>query len=31
MNKRTAIIFGSTGPIGNLLLDELIQSEEGPD
>lgn len=25
---RTAIIFGSTGLIGNLLLDELIQSEE---
>jgi uncharacterized protein YbjT (DUF2867 family) len=28
MNKRTAIIFGSTGLIGNLLLEELIQSEE---
>ena len=28
MNKRTAIIFGSTGLIGNLLLEELIKSEE---
>ena len=28
MNKRTALIFGSTGLIGNLLLEELIQSEE---
>jgi uncharacterized protein YbjT (DUF2867 family) len=28
MNKRTALIFGSTGLIGNLLLDELIQSDE---
>lgn len=28
MNMRTAIIFGSTGLIGNLLLDELIQSKE---
>jgi uncharacterized protein YbjT (DUF2867 family) len=28
MNKRTALIFGSTGLIGNLLLDELIKSEE---
>ena len=26
--KRTAILFGATGLIGNLLLDELIQSDE---
>jgi uncharacterized protein YbjT (DUF2867 family) len=28
MNKRTAIIFGATGLIGNLLLEELLRSEE---
>jgi uncharacterized protein YbjT (DUF2867 family) len=28
MNKRTGIVFGSTGLIGNLLLEELINSEE---
>lgn len=28
MDKRTAIIFGSTGLIGNLLLEELIHSAE---
>jgi uncharacterized protein YbjT (DUF2867 family) len=28
MNKRTAIVFGSTGLIGNLLLEELIQSNQ---
>ena len=28
MNKRTALIFGSTGLIGSLLLEELIQSGE---
>jgi uncharacterized protein YbjT (DUF2867 family) len=28
MSKRTALIFGSTGLIGNLLLEELIQSDE---
>ena len=27
MNKRIALIFGSTGLVGNLLLEELIQSE----
>ena len=28
MNKKTAIIFGVTGLIGNLLLEELILSKE---
>jgi uncharacterized protein YbjT (DUF2867 family) len=28
MKKRTVLIFGSTGLIGNLLLEELIQSDE---
>lgn len=28
MNSKTALIFGSTGLIGNLLLEELIQSDE---
>jgi uncharacterized protein YbjT (DUF2867 family) len=28
MNKKTALIFGSTGLIGNLLLEELIKSSE---
>jgi uncharacterized protein YbjT (DUF2867 family) len=28
MSKRTAIIFGSTGLIGNLLLEELVLSEK---
>jgi uncharacterized protein YbjT (DUF2867 family) len=27
MNKRTALVFGSTGLVGNLLLEELIDSE----
>jgi uncharacterized protein YbjT (DUF2867 family) len=27
MNKRTALIFGSTGLVGNLLLEELVGSE----
>jgi uncharacterized protein YbjT (DUF2867 family) len=28
MNNKTALVFGATGLIGNLLLDELIQSDE---
>jgi uncharacterized protein YbjT (DUF2867 family) len=28
MNKRTALVFGATGLIGNLLLEELIKSVE---
>jgi uncharacterized protein YbjT (DUF2867 family) len=28
MNNKTALIFGSTGLIGNLLLDEIIQSDK---
>jgi uncharacterized protein YbjT (DUF2867 family) len=27
MNKRTALVFGSTGLVGNLLLEELVDSE----
>jgi uncharacterized protein YbjT (DUF2867 family) len=27
MNKRTALVFGSTGLVGNLLLEELVGSE----